>query len=708
VDRVSASLDCHEHIPLDVRHAMMNKYRGPEDPNFRLVSGRIKDVVDRIQTEQSLTKEEQECMRALSFPYQDQKDMNPERVKHTCTWFLQHERFITWRQATSVSLLWVTAGPGCGKSVLSKALVDEGLLYSENPDTRSTSICYFFFKDDAERGNMTNALRSILHQLFRQKPWLIQHAMPHYKTEDLKSSFRTLWDIFIKAVTDANAGPVICVFDALDECEPSNRTSLIKCVSSFYHGLHTTKSNLKFILTSRPYHELEIDFDPQDLPSIQLDGNEMSEVISREVGLVISHEINRIGKARRPPLQENVITTLIENLKKHPSRTYLWAYLMIQEISRSFESTEWKLAGLLKIIPRSVDEAYEKILKRASEGPGSDPAQARRVLRLILAAERPLTLKEMNIALEILDRKESGEKCTSEYDLQLANDEALRKKIENLCGLFVSIVDSKIYLIHQTAKEFLVSKNVSTDPSDSSCWKHSFTPEDSHLDALKVCLYYLQLEFRDIPPSQDDDTLTEDLLRNHPLLSYASIHWTFHFRQAENKANNGLVDNALQVCDTTSQSFSLWFYTLRRERYINLVKRDLSDLMVTCYFGLAAVVRLLLERNSDIRADIDINSKDYYNRTALSLASQQGHEAVVKLLLDSRADIDIDSKDRYDRTALSLAAQQGHEAMVKLLLDSKADIDIDSKDDEGRTALSWAAQQGHEAVVKLLQSITSS
>ncbi|PVH69560.1 hypothetical protein DL98DRAFT_361351, partial [Cadophora sp. DSE1049] len=46
VDRVSACLDCHEHIPLDVRHAMMNKYRGPEDPNFMLVSGRIKDVVD--------------------------------------------------------------------------------------------------------------------------------------------------------------------------------------------------------------------------------------------------------------------------------------------------------------------------------------------------------------------------------------------------------------------------------------------------------------------------------------------------------------------------------------------------------------------------------------------------------------------------------------------------------------------------------------
>lgn len=71
--------------------------------------------------------------------------------------------FLAWRQETTANLLWVTAGPGCGKSVLSKTLVDEGLLYSEKPDTKTAAICYFFFKDDVERGSGVNALRSILH-----------------------------------------------------------------------------------------------------------------------------------------------------------------------------------------------------------------------------------------------------------------------------------------------------------------------------------------------------------------------------------------------------------------------------------------------------------------------------------------------------------------------------------------------------------------
>jgi hypothetical protein len=89
---------------------MMNKYRGPEDPNFKLVSGRIKDIVDKIRTGRSWTCEEQECMQALSFPYQDQKDVNPERVDGTCEWFLHHPKFLAWRQETTANLLWVTAG----------------------------------------------------------------------------------------------------------------------------------------------------------------------------------------------------------------------------------------------------------------------------------------------------------------------------------------------------------------------------------------------------------------------------------------------------------------------------------------------------------------------------------------------------------------------------------------------------------------------
>jgi len=73
----------------------------------------------------------------------------------------------------------------------------------------------------------------------------------------------------------------------------------------------------------------------------------------------------------------------------------------------------------------------------------------------------------------------------------------------------------------------------------------------------------------------------------------------------------------------------------------------------------------------------------------------------VKLLLATRK-VDVDVKDGNGRTPLSYAAEHGHEAVVKLLLETEG-VDINVKDEGyGRTPLSYAAEHGHEAVVKLL------
>ena len=58
-------------------------------------------------------------------------------------------------------------------------------------------------------------------------------------------------------------------------------------------------------------------------------------------------------------------------------------------------------------------------------------------------------------------------------------------------------------------------------------------------------------------------------------------------------------------------------------------------------------------------------------------------------------------KKRHGRSPLLYAAQNGHEAVVKILVEPD-DIEVNIKDDHGRSPLSYAARNGHEAVVKIL------
>src|SRR5690348_12943644 len=92
--------------------------------------------------------------------YEQHKDINPPRVSGTCQWVLTHKRYLKWHESALDDLLWISADPGCGKSVLAKSLID-----NEFQNTDSHTVCYFFFKDNDEQDNIATALCALLHQL---------------------------------------------------------------------------------------------------------------------------------------------------------------------------------------------------------------------------------------------------------------------------------------------------------------------------------------------------------------------------------------------------------------------------------------------------------------------------------------------------------------------------------------------------------------
>ena len=67
----------------------------------------------------------------------------------------------------------------------------------------------------------------------------------------------------------------------------------------------------------------------------------------------------------------------------------------MEEIKNTLGQTRKKLLKVVDTLPKTVEEAYKKILARCEQ------KEARRVLQIIVAAQRPLTLSEIDVALEI-------------------------------------------------------------------------------------------------------------------------------------------------------------------------------------------------------------------------------------------------------------------------------------------------------------------
>ena len=650
-----------------------------------------------------------ECLYALFLtdPQDDLAEIRTtkgDRVDGTCEWILTQRQYTSWLVEGSAQLLWLSGAPGIGKTMISSFLVKELATIAER--SRHMTLAYYFCDDKTqERRTAMTVLRGLLLQILRQRPVLFKHIQTSFDMSGnrLFTNFHALWRIFIAIVNDPEVGELCCLVDALDECERDSRELFLVEFTRLYCSQKSKSPLVKFIITSRRENDIVESLSAVSPPirHIQVDSGKVNDDVSKFVDTRVNDLSRRKGYDAE--LQNEIKTAL----KNKAEGTFLYVSLVLSILAKTWLRSQ--VRRKLQKLPEDLNKLYDKILSQIDR---DCEEIAIFVFRWVAVARRPLTVKELAMARALSTPERKTDALTPDDFAAQFED------IYRCCEPFVYL-DTKrgtINLVHQSAKDYLLGEYLQAKEGVS---QYHIVQDSSNLLMFRTCWKFLSCEeFGQGTMLFKDDANHNLLLEDHSeefddehfFLQYARTQWLEH---------------AFAASPVLATDSMFWNQNLAESPTL----RDVL-LLGAAAEGEYAIVQRLLENGAQM------DSRDEDGMTTLSLASREGHEKVVKLLLEwskawidspniggqiqlhetaeaghtalvkslsRRDDIGPNFQDKYGRTPLLWAAQNGHEAVVRLLL-SREDIEVNSQDKDRNTPLLWAGEYGEEGVVRMLIS----
>ena len=639
------------------------------------------------------------CLKAL-FLTDPQDDLaaihsaKGDKVDGTCEWILTQHQYTSWLVEGSPQLLWLSGAPGIGKTMISSFLVDELTPIAER--SRQMTLAYYFCDDKyQERRTAITILRGLLLQILRQRPVLFKHIQTSFDMSGngLFTNFHALWRIFIAIVHDPEVGKLYCLVDALDECERDSRELFLVEFTKLYCSQKSKSPLVKFIITSRRENDIVESLSAVSPPiwHIQVDSGKVNDDVSKFIDTRVNELSTRKGYSAE--LQNEIKSAL----KNKAEGTFLYVSLVLSILAKT--KVQSLVRRKLQNLPEDLNKLYDKILSQIDR---DCEEIAMFVFRWVAVARRPLTVKELAFACAL-------NTSTQKIDTLPPDDFADEfEDIYKCCEPFVYL-DTEcgtINLVHQSAKDYLLGAYLQAKGNLS---QYHIVQDKTNFLMFRTCWKFLSFEEfrqgtmifeRDAHHCLHETYLKEDFINKYSFLRYARPQWQEHAFAAS---------PALATDSTFWNKYLAGSPTLRD-----------TLLLAAAAKGEYMIVQRMLENGAQM------NSRDKNGSTPVLLASREGHEKVLKLLLEwlnawktyphlvgqrplheelllSQDDIGVNAQNKNARTPLLWAARNGHTAVVKLLL-SQDHIAVNSQDCHGNTPLIWAAFHGYEGVVKLLLS----
>jgi hypothetical protein len=387
---------------------------------------RLREVVDRRE----------KCMQDLcvSDPSYDKKRIEETKgglLKDSYRWILENSDFQQWRSAQQNAMLWVKGDPGKGKTMLLCGVIDE----LDRVEAKTSLLSYFFCQaTDSRINSATAVLRGLIYMFVRQQPSLVSHVRKKYDQagkklfEDANAWF-ALCEMFINILQDPSLTMTYIVIDALDECVED----LPKLLRLIVEQSSASRS-VKWVLSSRNWSQIEQQLERAEYKTrLSLELN--ADSVSIAVGIYIRHNVVQLAQHKGYDLRTQ--NAVLKHLSCNAEDTFLWVALVCEHLKKV---NRWNVIKKLSEFPPGLNPLYAQMLEQIRQSDSADLCMY--LLAAMAVVYRPIFLTELTSFGDML--------------IEFSDDIRAIREVISLCGSFLTIRDSTIYFVHQSAKDFLL------------------------------------------------------------------------------------------------------------------------------------------------------------------------------------------------------------------------------------------------------------
>ena len=512
----------------------------------------LQNIHQSLQDQASLQREIQEeednkkCLKDLHLtnPGDDMKRIEQTKgglFDDSYQWILKRPEFLQWRDNKHHRLLWIKGDPGKGKTMLLMGIVKE-LSRQPQAQTPDAGFLSFFFCQgtDVRLNNATGVLRGLIYLLLLQQKALISHLRRKYDHAGQRlfedtNAFYALSEILRDMLHDPKLREAYIIIDALDECE----TGLPELLNFIVQNASTSHQT-KWIVSSRNEHRIQKQLELNDT-RIRLNLELNATYVSYAVEIYIKYKLSQLTSLKSDQTLQRKVQ---DQVCRKANGTFLWVALVLKELQ---DVESWDMLQVIEEMPTDLIPFYDRMIKQIRILKHKYPEFCLLVLSTMTFSYRPLHLLELAVLSGLPD--------------QISGNIESVKLIVEMCGSFLTIREDYVYLIHQSAKDYLSkSATIKVFPSSGRAEIHHVIFSRSMeimVKTLRKDLYNLRYPGLSIDQVKKPDPDPLATVR------YSCIYWVDHLLEGNDcSKNENDLRNSEMVYRFIQKHFLVWLEAL--------------------------------------------------------------------------------------------------------------------------------------------------